>query len=771
MIDWVDLDYFDMFYQESSENLSFLEELIENIDESISQSDLDHLFRIFHSLKGIAGMMGFSALSDANHIIENKLKSYCANDPSQTTDLKEWLTESRDYLQDMVQDILKSVESESPEAPDLTHHFEKIKKITIKEENSDESKKNLPDLNNELDQDLKNTIEDYFEQLDNHVERNDVNAVSATFHTLKGDLGIFDKDILVNLIHHLEDYLEDNFEFIVDNYSLVKDAILGNIIEGSDEGINCLNTLLFQKQVKETPSTFINLLQQFISETNQSIKNGKTVDTLINTVNEILLFKDKLSFEDLFAMFDTCSMVGWDSLDDNMFIKDLIKEIKDIITIKIESSEKKQEISKSNALADDFNNKENVNFIQDKEIKGEISKAKSRVVGNKEFFKIDSLYVDQLMDISGEFVVAKNILMHNYKELLQFNREQGKKLEYVIKTISRLSESLQDNVINMRLIPCKDVFKKAPKIVRDISRKLEKKIELKIEGEETQIDKTIGEKVSDALLHIVRNSCDHGIEMPDVRVENQKEEFGTVLIKAGYEQAFLKIEIIDDGAGINTQRVKEKIIEKGVATEEDIKDLSEQDIAYYIFHPGLSTAEVVSDISGRGVGMDVVKSNIEDLGGHVELKTEKNKGSIFTLYIPLSTSVKKSLIAQYDGEKIGVVVEQVVETLKLDATAVFERFGEYFFSYRNSIVKIVNHKFAQGRIPYIIYKVRGHFYAFQVSSFIGHQDLVIKEPSPILKKYQNIMGVSVLGDGSAVLVIDLASYLNQDLNWGGVHAA
>ena len=758
MLSWVDLDYFDMFFEESSENLNFLEELIDKIDNEVTQGDLDHLFRIFHSLKGIAGMMGFMPLNDANHLIENKLKTFTFKNRVEINELKSWLTESRDYLQDMVSDIAEAVENQSEKAPDLDHYFEKIKAIST---DSDLESSVIADDDISTGE-LRLAIEEYFESLDVSIENEDLSNIKTTLHTMKGDLGTFDKSELVTIIHNIEDIIDQDNTIIKKYYSQIKDCILENIQGENTESLQFLNDLVYGQIVKQVSDGFITKLQTFIKLVTDCLKTKSNKESEItNLVEDIVAYKSEYKLEDLFATFEACSMVGWSNVEDNLFIKDLIREIKLVISLRLQ----KDTVEKETPVTPQPE-------LQKPEVEESIPKKKKKtVVQNKEYFKIDSRYIDELMDISGEFVVAKNILMHNYKELLSFNRKEAKKLEYVIKTIKRLSDGLQDNVLQMRLVPCKEVFKKAPKIVRDISRKLEKDIELIIEGEDTEIDKTIGEKVSDALLHIVRNSCDHGIESEEVRLASGKSPKGKIVIKAFYEQSFLKIQISDDGGGINTERVKEKVLEKNVLSKEILNTYSNDDLAYLIFHPGLSTAETVSDISGRGVGMDVVKTNIEQLGGHIELTTTHGEGSIFSLYIPLSTSIKKSLIATYQNEKIAVAVDQIVETIKVDNSKIFERFRENYFSYRNTIVKVLNYGPSTKRLPFIIFKHRDHFYAFQVTNFIGHEDLVIKEPNSILKRYKNVIGMSVLGDGAAVLVLDLISYLERKPSEGSLYAA
>ena len=790
MANWIDLEYFEIFYQESLENLNFLEELIDSIDQAVSQTELDHLFRVFHSLKGIAGMMGLDTLSEANHLIENKLKQFNPADEGLIDVFKNWLIDSRDCLQDMVQKIADAVENESAIAPNLTALLDGLKQssdavsfgLTI------QNPKNVFD-DIEIGKDtaleeLNCAIEEYLDKLEEHLKVDDFYTAQAILHTMKGDCAVFDKKELAGLIHSIEDAFDKNGPKLRDNFDLFKYCVLSNIYQVQVDLIE-----EFQIKIKNEFKE-IKLEEQFIiylKDVAQLVKKGLIEGRDVE--NDIRLMVKKLehwqSFEGLdnfFSLLQTCEMVGWSDLTQNSFLKDLVSEIRFLISQFKDNHKTKLQYVKNTDSYRTLGPEEDSAFEQNTNQINEYHKDESnksqKMNKNKEFFKIESKFVNNLIDISSEFVVAKNILMHSYNELIKKHVSGAKELEYVLKSINRLSADLQDNVIKMRLVPCKEVFKKAPKIVRDISRKQNKDISLEILGEDTEIDKTIGEKVSDALLHIIRNCCDHGIEYPDQREQKNKERTGKIKLSACYQQSFLKIEISDDGNGIDTQKVRTKILENQLISAEKLKFLSDDDVAYFIFHPGLSTAEEVSDISGRGVGMDVVKSNIESLGGSVELKTELGQGSVFTLFIPVNTAVKKSLIVESNNEQIGFILDQVDETIKVPQENIFERFGQYYLSYRNNITRIVNSKKLPQtkKVPLVLYRYQGHSYAYIVDTFIGHQELVIKETPKVLKRSREILGVSVLGDGRAVIVLDLIQMVNcntkkNDTTRGGYNAA
>lgn len=779
-LDWIDLEYYEIFYQESSENLSFLEDLINAIDGSVSQTDLDHLFRIFHSLKGIAGMMGLETLSEANHLIENKLKLIDANTSVDIESVTNWLLMSRDCLHDMVQEIAASVEKKEVTAPSLESYYNQLKDYTVSLSlfASTVDGATHPDSPQEtmiLDE-LSLAIDDYIEKLEEYVKESNLNAVQAILHTMKGDCAVFDKRDLAGFIHAIEEDFENSFAKLKDNFEQFKYCIVSNIYHDQNDLIDeckkliCSNSFSLSLQLD---SEFIHALKKFAQLIKRGLVENESVENeLMLIVENIKKWESDSSLESFFALLNTCEMVGFSDLSQNTYLKNLVSEIRFLIS---QFKESNQSLTEQNSIVDHNSNLGNsdlghrVNEEKNNDIDG------SKVTSNKkvkDFFKIEEKFVNNLIDISSEFVVAKNILLHSYNELIKKNGVEAKELEYVLKSINRLSADLQDNVIKMRLIPCKDVFKKAPKIVRDISRKQQKKIELIVKGEDTEIDKTIGEKVSDALLHIIRNSCDHGIETPLERSAAGKDVVGQITLSARYEQSFLRIDIKDDGKGINIQKVRNKILENQILTNKQVSLLSDEEIAYYIFHPGLSTAEEVSDISGRGVGMDVVKSNIESLGGTVELKTTEGSGSHFSLCIPVNTAVKRTLIVESMGEHVGFLLDQVGESIKTSTDKIFNRFGESFISYRNKIIKVINsHDPSEKKVSLVLFKYQGHSYAYIVNKFIGHQELVIKEAPRVLKVNKEILGVSVLGDGRAVIIQDLFQLASSSLQKGVSHVA
>lgn len=732
-MNWVDLEYFDIFHEESCDNLNFLEELISNISDEIQQADLDHLFRVFHSLKGLAGMMGFNELSEANHLIESNLKQYRSGQNLENV-FKNWLLQARDVLQDMVAIIHDAVQGELPSAPNLE---DLLKKVILATEN-------IFGQNsiNELEQDFESFSEQFSELTESLMQamsESNYDEVVLIIHTLKGDAGACDLKELTDFFHKLEDFIDKDENNFFKLATPIHDTII-SYLEQKDPSVLKTHSKeiesLFKTNhfLKITPA-FIGLLKEFITELNFSIKQDESSAKLLNVVQSIFRDISLKNCGELEAQLMTVEMSGWDNLKANPYVKDLIFTVKEIISSQIKVSSTDKTIA-----------------MDEKKIVSPISIVKKQ---GQETFKIETRYINQLMDLSGEFIVAKNILVHNLKQMKQSKNSSYKELEQVAATINRLCDSLQDSVMNMRLIPCKEVFRKAPKIVRDISSKLNKQINLQIEGEDTEVDKFMADKISDALLHIIRNSCDHGIESPQQRLSNGKNAVGNVILRASHDKAFLKIDIIDDGAGVNTDKVLEKIISNELITEYEANSLSDDQIANFIFHPGLSTADQLSDISGRGVGMDVVKTNIEGLGGRVILSSTKGEGTHFEIFLPLNTTVKKCLITKFNGEFNAFSIDQISETIKINKDQVVERLGKYYFYYRDQVIEIINYVESENKLKIILTNLDSKMIALKVDDFLGWEELVVKQSPPLLQNILGVIGVSVLGDGTAILVNDV----------------
>lgn len=394
--------------------------------------------------------------------------------------------------------------------------------------------------------------------------------------------------------------------------------------------------------------------------------------------------------------------------------------------------------------------------------------------------RVDLSKIDQLVNLVGELVITQSMLSQFGEQAEQNDGGSSDwvdKLREGLTHLERHTRDLQESVMNIRMLPVSFAFNRMPRIVHDVSQKLGKKIDLVMEGEGTELDKTMLEALTDPLVHIVRNSIDHGVEAPDVRLAAGKPETGIVKMAAFHQGGNILIQITDDGAGINADRIRQKAIEKGVI-DEDIK-MSDEEVIDLIFHPGFSTAEVVSDVSGRGVGMDVVRRNIRGLGGSVEVKTEVGKGSIFTIRLPLTLAILDGQLAKVGSETYVFPLVSIVESIQVDKSLVKGIAGQTeLYKLRDSYIPVIRlHQklgisdartdLEEGLL--VVVEDGGHRAGIFVDDLLGQQQVVIKSLESNFMKISSIAGATILGDGTVSLILDVTETLSS--HKGGVHGS
>lgn len=396
--------------------------------------------------------------------------------------------------------------------------------------------------------------------------------------------------------------------------------------------------------------------------------------------------------------------------------------------------------------------------------------------------RVDLIKIDQMVNLVGELVITQSMLSQfgEHAEQAEHGGENATawvdKLKEGLTHLERHTRDLQESVMNIRMLPVSFAFNRMPRIVHDVSQKLGKQIELVMEGEGTELDKTMLEALTDPLVHIVRNSIDHGIENPDVRLAAGKSKIGVVKMAAFHQGGNILIQITDDGAGINIDRVRQKAIEKGVI-DADHK-MTDDDIVDLIFHPGFSTADVVSDVSGRGVGMDVVRRNIRGLGGSVEVQTERGKGSVFTIRLPLTLAILDGQLASVGSEVYVFPLVSIVESIQVDKSLVKSVAGNTeLYKLRDTYIPVIrlHHKLgvkdartdlSQGLL--VVVEENGKRAGVFVDDLLGQQQVVIKSLESNFMKINGIAGATILGDGTVSLILDISETLSSHKG-GGYH--
>ncbi|MBM7028337.1 chemotaxis protein CheA [Bacillus velezensis] len=365
--------------------------------------------------------------------------------------------------------------------------------------------------------------------------------------------------------------------------------------------------------------------------------------------------------------------------------------------------------------------------------------------------------LDSSMNLFEELVIDRGRLEQIAKEL------DHNELTETVERLTRISGDLQSIILNMRMVPVETVFNRFPRMIRQLQKELNKKIELSIIGAETELDRTVIDEIGDPLVHLIRNSIDHGIESPEVRVNKGKSESGHVVLKAYHSGNHVFIEVEDDGAGLNRKKILEKALERSVITERDAETLEDNEIYELIFAPGFSTADQISDISGRGVGLDVVKNKLESLGGSVSVKSAEGQGSLFSIQLPLTLSIISVLLIKLEEETFAIPISSIIETAVIDKKDILQTHDREVIDFRGQIVPIVYLKKEFGitdskqdadQFHVIVVKKGDKSTAFVVDSFIGQQEVVLKSLGDYLTNVFAISGATILGNGEVALIID-----------------
>ncbi len=377
--------------------------------------------------------------------------------------------------------------------------------------------------------------------------------------------------------------------------------------------------------------------------------------------------------------------------------------------------------------------------------------------GNKTIrVNIDRL--DILMNLFEELVIDRGRLQSIASSI------HNPELTETVERITRVSGDLQNIILNMRMIPVETVFNRFPKMVRQLARDLDKKIELEIIGAETELDRTVIDEIGDPLVHLIRNALDHGIESPAERVAKGKPEVGTVTLRAYHSGNHVFIELEDDGAGVNRQRVLAKAIKSGIISAEMADTLTDRQVAELILASGFSTAEKISDVSGRGVGLDVVKNTIESLGGFMSIESTEGQGSLFQVQLPLTLSIISVMLVELESEVFAIPLSSIIETAIIQTSEIMKAHNQQVIDFRGNIIPLVNlteifemperGRESDGYQSVVIVRKGDRLAGLVVDSFIGQQEIVLKSLGNYLQSVFAISGATILGNGQVALIVD-----------------
>ncbi|MCT4595603.1 MAG: chemotaxis protein CheA [Anaeromicrobium sp.] len=672
----------------------------------------------------------------------------------------------------------------------------------------EESKENLQNMNEAL---LK---------LEN--DKDEIELVHEIFrvaHTLKGMSATMGFSKIAHFTHEMEDILQsvrsgdvrvtDNIIDVLFQCLDVLEEYINNIVETGSEGDKDYSHLLVKlheainpensqvkEEVKEEVAATVENIMEPVDE-DQSSKNGKIEIEIDEFTKNVLLksvkdgfnsFKLKIELNQncmlksarAFIIFNTLEKDGEivkanptvEDIEDENFeyifelvivsksngneILERIKSISEIENVYIETiMEKAGEPEKEKVKV------EKKKVEPRKTVKKE-GKAKSSKPKLGKTVRVDIDRLDNLMNLVSELIITRSRLTD--MEETTKKQDMNESIEY----LERITTNLHDAVMKVRMVPIERVFNRFPRMVRDLSKELGKEISLIMLGEETEVDRTVIDEIGDPLIHLIRNSIDHGIENPDERVKNGKSEIGTVKLIAYPDGNSVVIEVEDDGGGININKVKNKAKDNGLITEEQMSTIDDKDALQLLFKSGFSTADKISDISGRGVGLDVVKTKIESLGGAVEVQSTRLKGSKFVIRLPLTLAIIQALLVNVGEEKYAIALNSIKEIITIKSQNIRKIQEQEVVLYRDTTLpllrmeKILDVNTSEENkedLIVVVVKKGEQVAGFIVDGLIGQQEIVIKSLGKFLSGINIIAGATILGNGQVALIVDTNSLL------------
>ncbi|GAA7213612.1 chemotaxis histidine kinase/response regulator CheAY2 [Helicobacter pylori] len=641
------------------------------------------------------------------------------------------------------------------------------------------------EMNEQLDQDLV--------ELEHNPEDLDLlNRIFRVAHTIKGSSSFLNLNILTHLTHNMEDVLNrarkgeikitpDIMDVVLRSIDLMKTLLVTIRDTGSDtnngkeneieEAVKQLQAITSQnlEGTKETSGNKEAPKEEAKKEVKEEIKEENKENKAKAPTAENFASDNPLADEP--------------DLDyTNMSAEEVEAEIERLLNKRQEADKErraqkkqeakpKQEVAPKTEISKTETPKAPKTETKTK-AKADTEENKAPSIGVEQTVRVDVRRLDHLMNLIGELVLGKNRLIRIYGDVEE--RYDGEKfleeLNQVVSSISAVTTDLQLAVMKTRMQPVGKVFNKFPRMVRDLSRELGKSIELIIEGEETELDKSIVEEIGDPLIHIIRNSCDHGIEPLEERRRLNKPETGKVQLSAYNEGNHIVIKISDDGKGLDPVMLKEKAIEKGVISERDAEGMSDREAFNLIFKPGFSTAKVVSNVSGRGVGMDVVKTNIEKLNGIIEIDSEVGVGTTQKLKIPLTLAIIQALLVGVQEEYYAIPLSSVLETVRISQDEIYTVDGKSVLRLRDEVLSLVRLSDifkvdaileSNSDVYVVIIGLADQKIGVIVDYLIGQEEVVIKSLGYYLKNTRGIAGATVRGDGKITLIVDVGAMMDM----------
>lgn len=644
---------------EAREYLQVLNTCLLDLEENPGNLNLiDQMFRAAHSLKGMAGTMGYGQIASLTHHLESVLGELKQENLKPEISLINVLFDSVDVLED----LLEEIDGETGKTIDITMLVNQLNSYSSAEDtNKTDEEDTFPDI------DLKGKVE----------KGGEVCLVTVE--------------------------LEESCQIkSVRAYMILNELkTLGTVIETSPD----------EESLQQ--GVFANSFQVVIKRS----ENIKAIEEKVSSVTEV----------------ESVTVKEYNFVEEK---EDKKEEEKQEIAEELDSEESDKQTEANQAFQE---------------------KKKEKII------RVETDKLDQLVGDAGELVVNRTRIFDLSKSI------QDPELQVALQQLDMITTNLQNTVMKLRMVAIKQVFDRFPRLVRDLSKESGKKIELVIEGEDTELDRSIINVIGEPLVHLVKNAIDHGIEDTEERKHLQKSEKAFLKLSACHEGSHVIVEIQDDGRGIDAEKIKEKALEKEIKTEDELKKMSEKEIVRLVFHKGFSTAQKVTDVSGRGVGMDVVTSVVESLHGEVDIETELDKGTKFIVKLPLTLAIIRAMLIRVGAETYAIPIESIWENISISVKDTYKVQQQPVFTFRDEVLPLMMLRDTlnckdkgeeKKNYPVVVVKAGDKKAGLVVDELIGQQEIVIKSLGKLFDFLNYVAGATILANGEVALILDVSNLIS-----------
>ena len=689
--------YLEIFIDETKEHLQNLNDQVLILEAEPENIDtVNEIFRAAHSLKGMAGTMGFKRMQRLTHDMENVFSEIRNGKLNVNADMVDIVFKCLDAIEGYLTNIIESADEGTEDNEDVIALLNAAMNETSGEEASG-AKEEAP-------------------------------AVAPVEETASNDGSGHEKKYLQIPIADFE-----------------KNAMQ----EAKDKGMHVYATTVYIQE-----SCLLKAARAFLV-----FKGLEGKGEIIKSVPSVQDIEDE-KFDFDFSMF----IISENSIDE---IKKVIENVSEIDEAVIEEFEIPSEVEETVAKSDGKSEAKAASTDSgDKKKEEKKTPAKSGKPVVNRSVRVDIEKLDDLMNLVSELIIAKNGLVSVTGELASSAQSFNEQIEY----LERITTNLHESVMKVRMVPIESVVNRFPRMIRDLSKKLNKEMELIMTGEDTELDRTVIDEIGDPLMHMLRNAADHGLEDTIDRLKIGKPQVGTIRLDAYQDGNNVTIEVSDDGGGVDVEKIKRKAIEKGQITEEQAEYMNEKEAIDLLFLPAFSTAEKISDVSGRGVGLDVVKNKIEGLGGDVEVQTKLGEGTTFIVRLPLTLAIIQALMVDVSGEKYALPLNSIVTVEEIIPTDIKYVHTKEVINLRGQVIPIVRlneildidpiekeyseDEIEDDSIIVVIVKKGERQAGLVIDKLLGQQEIVIKPLGKFIKVPKLISGATILGNGEVALIID-----------------